>query len=157
MNATIYVNNSDKRVINKDLTQVSQFTIDILQPCSLQKPRLVLTPESNGLHGNYLYISEFERYYYIENQIMGKGRIILECKSDPLMSFWQQIKELDVVLEKAGTKSSRYWNMYLNDEDAKMYNYTLEEIHKLELLEGDGFSENVNNILLALTGSVSGV
>ena len=157
MNATLYYNKSDKRVINKDLEFKKQFTVKVIKPSSIINPTLILTPEAQSVECNYLYLDDaFHRYYYIEEQIVENGRITLKCKVDVLMSHRAQFMELPTILEKAGTKNSKYWNMYLNDDDVKMYNYTLEETHPLGLIEGSGFDKDIDTILLALTGSVTG-
>ena len=158
MNATLYYNKSDKRVINKDLEFKKQFTVKVIKPSSIINPTLILTPEAQSVECNYLYLDDaFHRYYYIEEQIVENGRITLKCKVDVLMSHRAQFMELPTILEKAGTKNSKYWNMYLNDDEVKMYNYTLEETHPLGLIEGSGFDKDIDTILLALTGSVTGV
>ena len=84
-NLKIYTNKSNKNVINKEIDLVSELKctfrddIDILSPVLLVK---------NYTGGNYCYISDFDRYYYIEDVGLLKGGVYqLHCAVDVLKSY----------------------------------------------------------------------
>jgi len=84
-NLTIYTNKSNQNVINKRIDLVSELKctfrddIDILNPVLLVK---------NYTGGNYCYVSDFERYYYIDDVRILKGGVYqLFCSVDVLKSY----------------------------------------------------------------------
>lgn len=92
-NLKIYTNKSDQNVINKDKTVVSTMkctfkdNIDILNPVLLIK---------NYTGGNYCYILDFERYYFIDDVSLLKGGVYqLHCSVDVLQSYATELENSD--------------------------------------------------------------
>lgn len=84
-NLTIYMNQSNQNVINKKISLVSNLKctfrddIDILNPVLLVK---------HYTGGNYCHISDFDRYYYIDDVRVLKGGVYqLFCSIDVLKSY----------------------------------------------------------------------
>ena len=84
-NLKIFTNQSNQNVINKRIGLVSNLKctfkddIDILNPAILVK---------NYIGGNYCYISDFDRYYYIDDVRILKGGVYqLFCSVDVLKSY----------------------------------------------------------------------
>lgn len=84
-NLKIYTNKSNQNIINKRIDLVSELNctfkddIDILNPALLVK---------NYTGGNYCYLSDFERYYYIDDVGLLKGGVYqLHCSVDVLKSY----------------------------------------------------------------------
>lgn len=70
---------------------------------------IVETTAISGL--NYLYCTEYGRYYYITDIVtMTGGRIALHCKCDVLMSFRSEIRRCKCIINKQEyeDKSSKY-------------------------------------------------
>ena len=92
-NLKIYTNKSNQNIINKELELVSELNctfkddIDILNPVLLIK---------NYTGGNYCYVSDFERYYYIDDVGLLKGGVYqLHCSVDVLKSYATELENAE--------------------------------------------------------------
>lgn len=103
---TLYQFSGDERVLDKSglLTQlavnvalVPSAKFDLLNPTFTLK----ITGDNNTQNwrgsANYLYISEWNRYYFIDNLAVAPGDNILiaSCREDVLYSFKDQIKNFE--------------------------------------------------------------
>lgn len=87
----------------KDLSTVISpeggFTGDVRGDVSVDTPVILL--QATILVGNYVYIPEFGRYYWITDRNIERTDLTeLTLKSDPLMSFASQIKELTILADR---------------------------------------------------------
>lgn len=145
MNATIYWNRSDKRYINKTLEKVKDIQIQFLEDSSVIDARFKLSTPSNALQGNYIFVPDLARYYYINNYIVSKGYIILECHVDVLMSYKDEILSNDVILDRQQTKI----DLYQVDNE-----YVVEERTCVTTIKfGRGFSDGDANFILCVAGN----
>lgn len=88
MTIDLYSTSDDPRKINKSLTTIaSSLSCKPAEPCSLIAPRLILNYSSTYSGTNYIYISDFDRYYFAELTLLTGTELLLSCKLDPLMSF----------------------------------------------------------------------
>lgn len=105
----IGVCNDDPRTINKTFTpSVSLRSIEVKDNCSIEKPIFILDYDSSYTSCNYLYCSDYKRYYYINDIVLapgGKAEII--CTSDPLMSFKDQINALTCYVSRISDSKQR--------------------------------------------------
>lgn len=92
-NLKIYTNKSDQNIINKKIDLVSELNctfkddIDILNPVLLIK---------NYTGGNYCYVVDFERYYYIDDVGLLKGGVYqLRCSVDVLKSYADELENAE--------------------------------------------------------------
>lgn len=111
-----YTNSSPTNFVNKDLTYKTYTVQGVLREgCSLLDPVILIQASQPGFHSNefnYLYVSEFGRYYYITNIISVKETLWeLHCHVDVLMSYAEQIKEQSAIIARQETK----YNLYLDD------------------------------------------
>lgn len=113
MTGTLYINNSDRRVIGKNLTgSVALSSIQLLDECSIISPTFIITNNSTNLARNYLYVSALSRYYYINNiTIIDSSRLKIDCSVDVLESFKTSIKALTCTIKR----NSYTYNKYLDD------------------------------------------
>lgn len=164
MNAKLYFNKSDKRYINKDIEQVyphSEGTppewikVEFIEPTSIENPRLILSTETNVLQANYLFLEDFGRYYYINNHTLEKGRVIIDCKVDVLMSFATEIMQENVILDRISTQKNLQ-NYYLEDDEIKKLSYPYIEMHDLDCVYGNAFDQDQVYFILAVSGAVVG-
>ena len=105
MTVNLYTTSDDPRTVNKTLTAIgeSSITCKPAEPCSLIAPRLILNYSSTYAGTNYIYISEFDRYYFAELTLLTGSELLLSCKLDPLMSFvLDDIQALAIRSESAG-------------------------------------------------------
>lgn len=109
-------NTSPTHQLNKQVTQVDILTgtfrdsVDILSP-------VVRIEYSNPVGFDYVYISEFGRYYYVEDiTIVRTGILDLHLSIDVLESHKAAILANTAILDKQENK----YNLYLNDDSIKM-------------------------------------
>lgn len=82
----------DNRKINKSYSILySNVNCDVFSECDLYNPSLIV--DSNiAISSNYIYIHNFNRYYFITNKNFDKGgKCTVECECDVLMSFKNDI------------------------------------------------------------------
>lgn len=120
-NIDFYRNNSESNRLDKDIDLIITATGTLKEGSSIIKPNVLVDSIIDNIIGsNYVYISEFNRYYFIEDIISEYNsllRVILRV--DVLMSF-----KNDILLNRAIIqKSERNWNLYLNDGIMRTYQY----------------------------------
>ena len=85
MELKIYNNNSNNNVLNKKLTLVDTLEFNLKIDNSILQPVLIL---KNYSKGNYCYIKEFKRYYYITDiKLLNGGLYQLQLDIDVLMTY----------------------------------------------------------------------
>lgn len=67
MNAIFYTNNSFDNVLNKNLTQVFNLDLNLRFDFNLHSTEIKIVYTGNIDDVNYCYISEVDRYYFIES------------------------------------------------------------------------------------------
>lgn len=93
--------------------------IDILAPTIKIKPTTNLTQAKILTEANYVYIADFNRYYYITGISAESGDCItLSLAVDAPMSWLAGLKTQKVVVDR----QEKDWNMYLSDGYIKTYN-----------------------------------
>lgn len=89
MNVTFYNNLSNYNVVNKSLEEINIISFTFKENSNIITPSLIL---KNYKGGNYCYIEELERYYYIKDiDLLGNGLIKVNCELDVLMSYKEDI------------------------------------------------------------------
>ena len=105
MTVTLYNNKSASNVLGKsydtvqtNITATAKGIVDVDNP--------VLLLDYSSVDFNYVYISEFSRYYFVLSRALEPGKHIrIICKSDPLESFKAAIKTCDVLAVRNEDKS----------------------------------------------------
>lgn len=124
MNVKLFNNKSDKRNLIKNITEIKTVTATAKGDISVISPVLILN-YTDMTNINYCYISELNRYYYINNftYLTGK-RIQLILGIDVLMSYANEIKALKVnILRYSGTKPT-----YISDGRIPLYSNTKQYV-----------------------------
>lgn len=112
MNVTFYVNTSETNKIDKNLTNAYTLEGTLRENCDVINPSIMVQSSSTITEYNYVYIPEFNRYYFInsvESVRMNLWRITL--KVDVLMSFKDYIKSCTGIISDSTTTGS---NAYIN-------------------------------------------
>lgn len=130
-------NSSANNVINKDMTSVATLVghfrddVDIVHP-------VVRIERSSAIGFNYVYISDFGRYYYVD-EIKAYSNNILELSLsvDALQSFAAAILGHTAIIDKQRGKNA--YNLYLNDDSLKMYQNPLIQLKLFENSFWDDF------------------
>ena len=142
MELNLYYNTSDNRTINKTLTPGLTISGNLREESSIIKP-IITIQSDNVIRENYLYIPEYQRYYYItgkESVRTGIWRIHMEV--DPLMSFKRDILALSVVVSKQSAITNG--DEYIDDGSLVTDNQLFKTVYKF----AEGFNDNAQYILI---------
>ena len=113
MQIKLYYTSSENNQLSKELTLTRTLIGTLRNESDIVHPRVLLEAASLN-DSNYAYISEFNRYYYIrEIESIRNGIWLVTFETDPLMSFKNNIKQLNVIL--AETENTGIDN-YLSDD-----------------------------------------
>ena len=145
VSCTLYINQCDPEMINKDdyLSEVYDTTITIKDVCSMTDPVVILDSDTNLLSCNYMKLGAY--YYFITVEALpGGSRYRIVGKRDPLTSFKNEILMLDVIVDKNQYES----NMYIDDGS-----FLIESRENIQLLNfSGGFNDTGSYILIAAGG-----
>lgn len=128
MSVTLYKYRGDNNVVNKSLgsplfTADGAFIddIDVLNP-TFTLGHLEGVTEETLQDCNYMYISEFGRYYYITGMtIPYDSELTIRGKVDVLKTYSADIMGLGAIVER----NSMNYNNYLIDHSAQAYNFPM--------------------------------
>lgn len=111
MTVTLYNIQTDPDHLVQTLpTALATYTGAVREPVSIDQPEITIQAQITS--GNYVYISEFSRYYHITSRTIARNDLtVLTLRSDPCMSFSAGIKLLPVyslrTSKRANTISER--------------------------------------------------
>lgn len=139
-------NSSPVEKIGKVLDAGMEFTCDLKADTSILKPTLVLQAASNLSGFNYMYIPDFNRYYFIDD-IVSKNNVIWEVSGhvDVLETYKQGILSNTAVLKRQQNK----YNTYLNDERWPVYTY--DDVITFKFTNS-GFKKSLEYLLIVAGG-----
>ena len=93
MNVSFYNNLSNYNVVNKRLEEINTLSFTFKENSNIINPSLIL---KNYEGGNYCYIEELKRYYYVKDiDLLGNGLFKINCEIDVLMSYKEDIINSD--------------------------------------------------------------
>ena len=148
MQANLYINNSDERYINKNLTPLlNNVELYFKDDEDILNPVLKVTSINDILGANYLYLNELDRYYYIRSVTYSKQYILLNCEVDVLMSHKRDLLIQEVILKRQSNK----YNLYQDDNEFRVLQY--EAIRTQEF--PSGFSPTTQAFVLGVVGNTS--
>lgn len=115
----LYYNDSEKNRINKSLRELRSYSGTLKDESSIINPVIVVNETVATLaKGNYMYIAEFGRYYFITNiRSIRTGLTEISGHVDVLTSFATEIRTNRAILNR----SENNWNLYLNDGSLRVY------------------------------------
>ena len=146
MNLTLYKNSSDNRCINKQITQILSLSGNLKNESSVMNPTVII--QTDNIYFNYLYIQEFNRYYYVNNiTILRTNLIQVDASVDVLMSNKDVIKYLPCLVERVN-----------DNEKIDEFIDTATDVERGETTEiktfPKGFNDSPTFILCTLSGNV---
>lgn len=116
MNVILGVVTDEKNKLSKNFTNTVIFSGTLKQESSIINPTIVIELE-NPSSFNYMYIPEFNRYYYIDDIVsIRNGLWRISGKVDVLNSFKSYIQSCPIIIS--------------NTEDVESENYMIGEIWK---------------------------
>ena len=121
MNITLYNNTSEVNKVSKSLATVKTLTGTLRDESSLITPVFRVELSASELTNiNYMYIKEFQRYYFITDiTVVRNGLVELKGRIDVLQTYKDDIKGNTAIIERQENE----YNMYLNDSEFMTYNY----------------------------------
>lgn len=148
MQANLYINNSDERYVNKNLTPLlNNVELYFKDDEDILNPVLKVTSINDILGANYLYLNELDRYYYIRSVTYSKQYVLLNCEVDVLMSHKRDLLIQEVILKRQSNK----YNLYQDDNEFRVLQY--EAIRTQEF--PSGFSPTTQAFVLGVVGNTS--
>lgn len=85
----VYNNKSNKNIVNKKIEVIQEISFDFKDDSDITNPILILQSYKQG---NYCYIPDLNRYYYIDKiELMNGGFYKLYLEIDVLMSYKDEI------------------------------------------------------------------
>ena len=106
MSIFLYQNKSPENQVTKSLINGIELKGTLRENCNIINPILTIQNDDMSiLNYNYIYIPLFKRYYYINNISTIVNKLYqIECKIDVLMSFKNDIKNLECVVVRQANK-----------------------------------------------------
>ena len=113
VNVTFYNCHGDRRFLNKYLNQVSVTTAELYDNTDIFTPELKVAWDNNyATTINYFYISDFKRYYFIEDVIAEPGGAArIKGSIDVLMTYNNSIKQDDIIITRAMNSGAQAPNL----------------------------------------------
>lgn len=101
MKVIFYRNNSDNRVVNKQLTIIKDLNLTRKIEKSIFEPVIEIVKDRDMNNCNYVYIEEFNRFYFVVDIMELDGNIYrITMKEDVLTSFKNSILNLTALVER---------------------------------------------------------
>lgn len=100
MQVIFYKTSDDRRVVSKNLQLVMQTDIIVKDKTTVTEPILWLVYDKNVVTSNYVYIPDWDRYYYCKFEVGEDNSMLVYCEVDVLMSFRPYILNLYCVIER---------------------------------------------------------
>ena len=148
MNVTLYRTSDPREKVTKTLNlvlSVPNATVRSPDGISIMDPVITIASTSSSLFtANYMYISQFSRYYFITSiKELRNGLIEIKAHCDVLMTYRSQIRTLKATI----ARQENEFNLYLPDVAFKAYAYQKQQIKKFpNPLTG------ANNLVLVVAG-----
>lgn len=142
MEVQFFYNQSDARVINKNLIEGETFSGQARDEVDVMSP-IVLFDKPEVLRYNYAYIPELQRYYDIVNRTsFREGLWEVTFSVDVLMSFRGDINQLNVVVDKQSMLENG--NEYIDDSSLVAENVMFQQVYDFP----NGFNSTGEFILI---------
>lgn len=122
--ANLYIINDDKRKANKNLSNVIKENVIITYKDATEFIRPIIVLDYDGSWNmrdcNYIYLSDKNRYYFVEKHSFQKGqKVVYELLEDVRTSHKEGIRGLTCTV----TRNENLKNGYLPDSSYKTYAY----------------------------------
>ena len=118
MEIILYYNDSEKIKLDKDLTQIGTIEGRLFQNTSITKPSIMFDLDTSVFSANYLYIPQFNRYYFITDVVnVSANKWQIQARVDVLTSFKSAIRENTAIIERQENE----YNLYLDDKYYRAY------------------------------------
>lgn len=143
MDIILYKNSSPNNYLEKSLTGAITISGTFRATSSIIDPEFNIE-FANPSQYNYLYISDFKRFYYINNIESVKNNLWkVTCHVDVLNTYRSQIIAHQAIIDKQTSSSNS--DLYIDDGDFIVKNKKNVEIKRFP----SGLNEDANFILIS--------
>ena len=111
MDVTLYINASDNKRVNKELSGAKPYTCTFRREVSIDQPVIEIITSDDIRGYNYVHIPLYGRYYHAKVSAGPNNCYTLTCKSDPLMSFKAGFLPKEAIIKR----SASLYNLYMDD------------------------------------------
>ena len=142
LSVTLYNSSSPVEKIGKTLTSGGTYSCSLKDTTSILNPVLIIRTSDPVYNYNYLYIQEFNRYYFI-NDIKSVNNNVWEISAhiDVLETYKTAILANEAVIRR----QDKLFNLYLDDPEFHVLNY--ERVQTLKFPQ-NAFSKNLTYVLV---------
>lgn len=112
MNIVLYRNLSEANVVDKQLSAPVEFSGYFRDSTSVTNPTIIVETEQAIVWHNYLYIKDWNRYYFIESiEVVRTGLWAISAHVDVLMTYRDTIRQQSGII----ARQENLYNLYLDD------------------------------------------
>ena len=141
MNIKIGNYTSEKNSFPKSKTWALDLSGQLKNTSSIVNPTILVEAVNPSAY-NYMYIPEFERYYFIDDIVsVNNNKWEVSGHVDVLETYKNSILSQSAVIKRQQNK----FNLYLNDPDFQTYNYDMIQTKKFS---ASGFNKALNYVLV---------
>lgn len=121
--AIFYTNKSDDRKVDKSLTEISTSSVTYYKSnTNIMDPTITVDMFANFQKCNYVYLEDFQRYYFIRSITVSQQHIIIDLHIDVLKTYGSQIRGQRAIVKRQQDRKKA--NFYLDDEKYKALEYS---------------------------------
>lgn len=122
--AILYIINDDRRKADKNLSNIIKENVNITYKDATEFIRPIIVLDYDGSWNmrdcNYIYLSDKNRYYFVEKHSFQKGqKVVFELLEDVRTSHKEGIRGLTCTV----TRNENLKNGYLYDSNYSVYGY----------------------------------
>ena len=100
-NAVFYTTSDDIKTVNKTITQVTTATLKPLHTVDMLNPVFIIDSDNISFSINYVYIQEFDRYYFCTLSPTTAKKIIVSCSVDVLYTYRTGLKSVTACVTRS--------------------------------------------------------
>lgn len=102
MQIIAYTNYSETNVMNKDIRQIGgAVTVKPTEQLDIETPTFIVNYSASLLNCNYIKCDTYNRFYFAKVTTTPGAEMKIECVSDPLMSFANEIRNCDILVTRS--------------------------------------------------------
>lgn len=135
-------NSSPVEKIGKTLSAGNTYNCALKDDTSVLDPVIIIQTSDNIYTYNYMYISDFGRYYFINDIVsLNNNRWMIKAHVDVLETYKANILNNNAVIKR----QENLFNLYLDDPEFHVLNY--ERVQTLKF-PANAFSKNLTYVLV---------
>lgn len=149
MNIKLYHTTDEVNKVDKTLSLVGSYELDLLAPENVGEFSFTLSADVNSalINANYAYISSWGRYYFLgEPTILNNDYVRFNASIDLLMTYKAPLMLEKAIIERQETEA----NLYVPDE-----HFHLQERTQIVTKEFSGGFGDSTSIMLVTAGHLS--